>query len=288
MTRNDTGSIYIGICLIILLVIMGLRISNNPEYWFKENMQSKNEINKTIYILWFQGFDSAPPVVKHCVESWKYYNPGWTIVLLDDSNLPNYITLEDYIGDTDINYTALSDVVRCILLYKYGGIWADATTFCNRPLDEWLPEYCAEGFFAFSNPGKDRMISTWFLYSEKDHYIMGKLLQSTVKYYKKRDEPDTYFWFHYLFNQLYASDFEFHNIWDNVVKIPADGPSYFFKNGFFGKLTPEMKAEIDNKDMPIYKLNYKKEFPEYDENKLIYYLYNTLTNPITVPEYYQN
>ena len=25
-----------------------------------------------------------------------------------------------------------SDIVRALLLSKYGGVWADATTFCNR------------------------------------------------------------------------------------------------------------------------------------------------------------
>ena len=54
---------------------------------------------KTIYILWFQGFDNAPEIVKKCVQSWKYYNPDWTIILLDNTNLNNYITLENYIID---------------------------------------------------------------------------------------------------------------------------------------------------------------------------------------------
>ena len=35
----------------------------------------------TIYILWFQGFDNAPLLVKNCVQSWKHYNPDWNIVI---------------------------------------------------------------------------------------------------------------------------------------------------------------------------------------------------------------
>ena len=95
---------------------------------------------KTIYILWFQGFDNAPEIVKKCVQSWKYYNPDWTIILLDNTNLNNYITLENYIIDIhnkNINHTALSDIIRVIFLKLYGGLWVDSTTFCNRPLNEW-------------------------------------------------------------------------------------------------------------------------------------------------------
>jgi hypothetical protein len=30
-------------------------------------------MNKIIYILWFQGFENSPEVVKQCVKSWKYF-----------------------------------------------------------------------------------------------------------------------------------------------------------------------------------------------------------------------
>ena len=52
-------------------------------------------ITKNIYILWFQGFDNAPDVVKQCVNSWKYHNPDWNVILLDDTNLNTYINLKN-------------------------------------------------------------------------------------------------------------------------------------------------------------------------------------------------
>jgi mannosyltransferase OCH1-like enzyme len=51
---------------------------------------------KTIFILWFQGFDNAPIIVKKCVDSWKHYNPDWNIILLDHTNLCKYIDLDFY------------------------------------------------------------------------------------------------------------------------------------------------------------------------------------------------
>ena len=63
---------------------------------------------KTLYICWLQGFDNASKVVTQCVQSWKYYNPDWTIVLLDSANLKKYVNLEDYIPDInkkEISYT---------------------------------------------------------------------------------------------------------------------------------------------------------------------------------------
>jgi mannosyltransferase OCH1-like enzyme len=43
-------------------------------------------------------------------------------------------------------------LARLCLLRTHGGVWVDATVFCRRPLDEWLPEHAASGFFAFANP----------------------------------------------------------------------------------------------------------------------------------------
>jgi hypothetical protein len=234
---------------------------------------------KTIYILWFQGFDKAPEIVKKCVNSWKHYNHDWNIVLIDNNNLLNYIKIDNYITNyKNINNIALSDIIRCILLKLYAGLWVDATTFCNKPLNNWLPNYINAGFFAFNKPGPDRLLSSWFLYSDKNNYIIDKWYNKTIEYYKNHDTPHTYFWFHYLFGDLYSSDNIFKEIWDNVPKISANGtgPHYLQEKGMFNNLSTQNKLDIDNKITPLYKLTYKCEFSKYDKNKNLYYLYSTI------------
>lgn len=236
---------------------------------------------KTIYILWFQGFDTAPELVKQCVISWKYYNPDWTIVLLDSTTLIQYIDIETYIpnmNQKNINKTAMSDIIRCLLLNLYGGVWVDATTFCNKPLNDWLPACIHEGFFAFNKPGRDRLLSSWFLYSTPHAYILNKWFHKTVDYYTRNNEPHTYFWFHYLFGDLYASDPVFKRIWDNVPKHSANGlgPHYIQEKGLFTRVSQQIKSDIDSKITPLYKLTYKCKFLPYDETKLLYYLYSTI------------
>jgi mannosyltransferase OCH1-like enzyme len=237
----------------------------------------------TIYILWFQGFDTAPELVKQCVTSWKYYNPDWNIVLLDTNTLTQYVNLEMYIPDIkqkNIDNTALSDVVRCILLNEYGGLWVDATTFCNKPLNDWLPACIHEGFFAFNKPGPDRLLSSWFLYSEPHTYILDKWFHKTVDYYTRNNTSHTYFWFHYLFGDLYASDPIFKEIWDKVPKHSANGigPHYVQEKGMFTHVSKQIKLNIDSKITPLYKLTLKCAFLHYDETKLLYYLYSTIKN----------
>jgi hypothetical protein len=230
---------------------------------------------KTIYILWFQGFEQAPQVVQKCVASWRVYNPDWKIVLLDKHNLKNYIRLENV---DKFNKTALSDVIRISLLYSFGGLWVDATTFCNKSLNEWLPNYIHQGFFAFDRPGIDRLISSWFLYSEKGNYITEKWYHKAIQYYQKNENPHTYFWFHYIFGDLYTLDNTFQKIWDQVPKLSANGigPHYLLEKGYCNTLTKEVKTDIDSKITPLYKLTYKTKFPEYNIKMNLYYLYSTI------------
>ena len=237
-------------------------------------------MNKNIYILWFQGFENAPEIIKRCVDSWKHYNLDWNIILLDNTNINKYIYIQEYIDMTnkDINFTALSDVIRIILLTTYGGLWVDATTFCNKPLNDWLPKYINSGFFAFSKPSEDKLISTWFLYSEKEHYITSAWLKSIVDYYKIHNQPHTYFWVHYLFGDLYNSDNKFKEIWEKILKFSANGlgPHYLQEKNMFNKITNEIKQDIDNKITPLYKLTYKSNFTNYNETTNLYYLYSTI------------
>ena len=102
-----------------------------------------------IYILWFQGLSQAPEIVQWCVHSWKKYNPDWTIIVLDYDNLHKYVDLRKVMYDKDIELCHLADIVRMILLRDHGGLWVDATSFCNKPLKDWFLPYMVEGFFAF-------------------------------------------------------------------------------------------------------------------------------------------
>ena len=45
------------------------------------------ELNKTIWILWLQGWDQAPWLQQQVAESWEINNPTWNVVRLSLENL---------------------------------------------------------------------------------------------------------------------------------------------------------------------------------------------------------
>ena len=233
---------------------------------------------KIIFIYWAQKFIKAPTVIKKCLLSWKLKNPTWKIIELDDDNLSEYINIEEEISDIEnknITKTAYSDIIRIFLLAKYGGCWCDATTFCNQSLDIWLNKNIKTGFFGFDKPGEDRLLSSWFLYAEKNNYIIKKWKEKTILYWKNHNKAHTYYWFHYLFGDLYNSDNKFKELWDSTPKISADDPHYIQHQGLLDKLSTKVKNHINQVKTPLYKLTYKYNMKKYNNNCNLSYLMNT-------------
>lgn len=243
---------------------------------------------RTIFIYWHQGFNLAPDIVKNCVKSWRKYNPNWDVVCVDKTNLAKYIKSPDFafICSLKINLTPYSDVIRAFLLKENGGLWVDSTVFCNRPLDDWLPETITEGFFAFEKPGPGRLLSSWFLYAESGSYIMYKWLDSVVQYYRVRQKPQTFYWFHHLFGKLYDEDAAFRELWDRVPKRSANGLGpHYLSSSLFMKINGKIKRNIDKKITPVYKLNRHINFNLLDTKLTINYLFSTTESIMKVPAF---
>ena len=192
-------------------------------------------MNKIIFICWLQGFDNAPVVVKKSLISWKINNPTWEIKEITYNNIKKYVNIEEDIPNVynkNMKLAHLSDIIRVHLLDKYGGLWCDATTICTKPLDEWLVEYINSGFFAFKWKLKNvvksgRILSNWFLYSNKNNYIIQKWKYKINNYWNTNNKAKNYFVHHHLFNKLYKNDQKFKKMFNDTKDYDClDGPYY--------------------------------------------------------------
>jgi hypothetical protein len=222
---------------------------------------------------WEQGWENVPTVVEMCAKSWEHYNPDWEIRKLDSKSLNNYLKLENIKFPNAL--AAKSDIIRINLISSYGGVWVDATVWCNKPLDQWL-----KGTFLFSNPAPDRMIASWFIASKPDSEIVNKWTEKTNQYWSINDTVKEYFWFHYLFNELYTVDESFKRSWDSVEKIDCPindqrGPHYFAPYTTFQLIgiTEKFKQYVDSKESPVFKLSHHHNLENYDRIK---YLFSTI------------
>jgi hypothetical protein len=146
-------------------------------------------IPRIVWILWIQGAEQAPDLVKGCVASWRELNPGWDVRVLDGS------TAEPYLRRAAVPAHRLAllppekraNILRMRLLTEEGGVWADATTFCLQPLEGWLPDCMRAGFFCFRDPGADRLVANWFLASDRGGRLAMLWRDAHETFWKDRD-----------------------------------------------------------------------------------------------------
>ena len=245
-------------------------------YEIKNTIESFTNEKKNIFIFWNTGFENAPLIVKKCLESWKKYNKEWNIIELDNTNLDKWI--DTSILSNNIDITAKSDIIRILLLTSYGGLWVDATLYCTKPLSKWLNKYITNGFWAFSNPGEDRLISSWFIYGNENNSILIKWKDKVLKYWENRNKKHTYYWFHYLFNELYNENTFAKNTWDSTKHIEAVNSHIFvpYNSTLNYPLTYKIKDDIDKNKTPVYKLTYKIKQDNIYENSNLQYLFENL------------
>jgi len=234
---------------------------------------------KTIYFFWYQGIDNAPKVVHICLASWRMHNPEWNLVILDKTNYREWTDLR---YDGAMTLTLFSDYLRLSLLAKHGGLWVDATCYCNVPLDKWLPGDC----FLFENFNIQYTISTWFIYSEPGHHLITTWLNcannaNSVNCANNANSLDMdslqnhYFIFHEVFDTLCTENENFRKMWEIIPKINQNDPMMYFdrekKGGLhitndcaLQQLTEESKQMILQKQKYVFKLSHKclNEVPE--------------------------
>lgn len=174
--------------------------------------------------------------------------------------------------EKNIPLEALSDVVRVELLARFGGVWADSTTYCLRPLDDWVDGAACSGFFAFDKPGPDRMLSTWFLAATNNSNITGQWREEIYSYWSERTQRDSYFWVHDTFKVAYNTRRDFRSEWDRTPKLPADGPHCCAPyDSLYLPPTPTIRFIVETAQTPILKLTHKIDHNDISKNSLYNY-----------------
>jgi hypothetical protein len=267
---------------------------------------------RTVWLLWHQGLAAAPFIVRACVESWIRTNPGWRVVVLDANTLHHYVELDipaEILSSLCLAHQ--SDLIRLQLLARYGGVWADATTFCIRPLDSWIDAACSRsGFFAFHRPARDRLIANWFLASQRGSPVAIGLYERLRSYWIQHrfQEPNraqrraiallsallnrstltTRFWFHpvvsqllgiypyfvfhYGFERLVAQDPACRQIWRDPARISAEPPRLIERLGLHSAAKAAIQRQLQACPAPLFKLTWKYDHSRYAPGTLLHHL----------------
>jgi len=185
--------IFVLILVIIVIIISKYKDCQNYKKYYIENnsqyVQSNYELNKNYKnIFCFWDSDILPPLINECVKNYKKKLPDWNTILLNEKNIHNFIDKTEFpINYNNLKITQKSDWIRLFLLYKYGGLWMDASIIINDPseinymYDKVFKEnYEISGYslsdkiFMFKN---FKPFESWFILSKKNSEIIYKWMK---------------------------------------------------------------------------------------------------------------
>lgn len=242
----------------------------------KQQGKDQGSNHECIWTAWLQGEEKAPEVIKLTLESIRKNSNNHSVNFLTNENISQYIEIPELIKqkhDAGIMENAhFADVVRMMILAKYGGIWFDATVFLHEPIDEiaFSSSFYSVGF----NAGETRFISghKWLVrvlggYKNSEHLV--RISNMLISYWEDHSVPIDYFVFDYLIALIYQNDTSFQSVVDKLPRMEM--------------LTSELKKIINEpyeanglaqlyRKGQIYTLSYKYPYRRItSEGQLTYY-----------------
>jgi tetratricopeptide (TPR) repeat protein len=199
--------------------------------------------DQPIFIYWAQGFEAAPPVVRACLAALRANNPASRVHELSLANIAAYVDVpEDLAAALEGDHHHFSDLLRMLLLEKFGGVWVDATCLVTEPLRPHIDRALAKGsVFAFNYTGP--YLVNWFLASRPDSYVMHLWRAASFLWWEKRGEIVDFLLHHHIFEMLHRLDDRFRTEWEAGLRLNAT-PPHALQSVLLRPYDPEMFQTI--------------------------------------------
>ena len=182
--------------------------------------------DSNIWVMWLQGEENMPELVKICYNSIRAHAGSHPVVLLDERNWKDYVSLPSNIIDKIekgiIDRTHTSDIIRSYLLKEYGGIWVDATILMNG---RCFAEFCREELRFWSCRGKTERNNvsrgywtSYFQAAGKGCIVQSFIYDAHIHYWSRTDTLAAYLLLDYIFWIGFSSLPQFREV---VMEVPV-------------------------------------------------------------------
>lgn len=221
---------------------------------------------KYIWVFWYQGLAKAPELVKRCVESIQKYKQDYEVVILEKDNILKYIELpKEILQKVEkgiITITHFSDILRMGLLSKHGGIWVDATCLITSDVFKKF-----DGKILNSSKDSESLWCGFFM-GGVPNQLFSFCYQLFIDYNLENDSLIEYFLIDHAIRLAYKEVKGCKELIDQI-NIHQEDLSYF---GIRFNLVYEKKEyQASLTKYPFYKLTYKRDFKEYQGEKITNY-----------------
>ena len=238
-----------------------------------------------VFVCWWQGEEDMPEVVRGCIRSLKENLPKeqTELRLITLENCRNYVTFTETVlqkfREGKISYTHLSDLLRAELLFRYGGMWVDATYYVTGPIEK---DFFRQKIFTlrFQTPLWETDITKgrWsgnLWYITKGHKLFQFLMESFWYYWEVEDKLLDYYLIDYMIQAAWE---EFPEIRNEIEQCGCSKNTVFLLHSWMNRKYLPERIERLRRESRFYKLNWKSYYRK--ENmageKTIYgYLFGT-------------
>lgn len=171
---------------------------NKGEYLPAQPQQKLDKI--PVWVCWWQGEESMPPIVKACVAKMRSTLPvNAQLHIVTWDNLPEYVELPANILDKYqrglITKVHLTDILRYALVSAYGGAWIDSTVWLSDRIQDKLPDYLQREYFTqrfpdWSHCPQEACRGKWcnfFFMGQKDCALFSYVYESLLHWWQHHD-----------------------------------------------------------------------------------------------------
>lgn len=237
------------------------------EKYQKENETAENSESKNIWICWLQGEESAPQLVKNCIDSIMRHANNHEVILITIENYKDYIKIPNYILDKYqkgiISNAHFSDIIRMTLLRDYGGLWIDATVFCTKDIPNDIFD---KVFFSCKSPKVETHFISGFQWTsfviggKKNSLFYRYILDFYLEYWQNEDIIIDYLLIDYI---IYLGYHKINNIKIAMDKNPINNLKRDELAAIFNQeFDLEKYKKIIESDTYLYKLSWREKFRE--------------------------
>ncbi len=171
-----------------------------------------------IWVCWLQGEANMPSTIKKCYDSLLRNKGRHKVILITYDNLNDYVSLPEHIiskhDNGIISNTHFSDIIRCHLLWKYGGIWIDAALYVLKEVG-----FHKIGFFSPKFTNEDFINQKWTvgcLASIPEFYLFQFAYRFLIDYWRIYNKPIVYLLLDYVFELAYRNNSDIKRIIDEI------------------------------------------------------------------------
>jgi len=239
-----------------------------------DNLQIENRCN--IYVFWYQGYESAPEIIKTCIDRLLYiYNDR--VIIINKDNFKDYADIPkrilELLDQKVISFTNFSDLLRLSVLRKNGGIWIDAGIYSLKPfdLDMYIYPFYTIKHGLFSDWHVCKGLWTIGLFcSGKNNTIINYLydvLTACILDHKT-------FLDYLMFDSVLALGYEnIQSIQEMINKVPINNCRFFELDKKINETYNELKFKMIVKGDSLFRIGWKQQFYKMNGEEITNYEY---------------